>query len=1018
MINPDFYEWLGFSVEYFESDAAKLKAALEATDKKWKSNPNQKIQARSSMFKASIEEAINNPAEWKACYEQYKKKVDAKLSTLIDDASDYGVVSAERIKIISEKNKVSESYIENLAKSLGHTVAASGAKATNAEEETITLDEYFSEKDLAKTYGQYDKKIEEFGYTDLYEYINRERNYIEDKKSGNSAAGSSRVYVSSKSSNDEIKKNVKEILDYWDQYEATGTDSNRKGNNSKICPSLIKLLDTAPDFSGKYGKYLKYKEIEEEVFKRLKKALTFFEDPTAKKPKKPQLTEEQFDKFSGLLYKIVRDEETAKKLIRGYCKANDIELPRQSPDKRICPFCSVVYIKKPNVSVNECPNCRESFLVKCPKCGKSKNIVDDGICDGIRLIDYPLLRSKLTEAEEFFGHLNFSLAMSTVDEVLRVWPGFPGAEEKKKKYSEAETSLGQKIKEIEKLTKEGKYNTAKKYSEQVKSAFPGSAGTFTYIDETISKSKEMLKRCRAEADPDQKLKLLLSLSEMITDDIEIKAELQNYPIYPVTDLEAKVDATSGRVTVSWKSANRPNSVKYVVVKKNGGLVSNKDDGKQVTETQSFSVSDQIDSGVAYFYGVYAVRGDMLSPVVSTTKPVVYLEKLPLNVTVKDSGFAIDWKTVSGPVHAFYSESMISNYGEGTAISTVTPSGCQVSGVSNGVKYYVAVYTSITVDGANYTSPISTATVTPMVKIDPPQVTAKLGKNPGEYDITYDNPVPGSVLEFYYTERPNASVIENNTTDINNVRSNLMKVAVSPTGANTFLLKVEPSKKQMYVYPVIVRDTSATVGSKFFARYVKPVHITDKVASGGSLMIYIEAWPEGSDIIYVCINKDTYAADYKDCDRRVAIPKADYDKKRFLEIPNYTEGVYYISLFAKKNGEPTPVPVGNVDVIDNSAKYTLEYYFALSGLFKKGLELHIQNMDADILPELYIAVDQGRMPVVLNPGNELYTIPANGDAPGEVVVKVPGYEVKVNDYFNIFTNDKKYEFSPQGKSRLK
>lgn len=122
MAENNFYEWLGLSVEQFESDPFILNQILNKLIEEWKSSQNPEIKKRTG-YKYDIIDAFQSPTIWIYMYNKYKKRVDKKIIALFDKYADSTNDIHERfISLISKKCNVSTSYVEKMATNNGYNI--------------------------------------------------------------------------------------------------------------------------------------------------------------------------------------------------------------------------------------------------------------------------------------------------------------------------------------------------------------------------------------------------------------------------------------------------------------------------------------------------------------------------------------------------------------------------------------------------------------------------------------------------------------------------------------------------------------------------------------------------------------------------------------------------------------------------------------------------------------------------------------------------------------------------------
>lgn len=991
MANVNYYEWLELPVETCETDQAKLTATVEKKIAEWNGSKNMDIQSRASVHGQAIREVINNPTEWKQLYNDFKKATDAKINNWMESAVEDNSLPENQVAIIAQKCKVSESYVRNCAKVRGIVIGE--AAETTAEATGISLNDIAPDKAVVTKLNTSQKFIVELGYADLFEWIN-------DQVEGAAA--------SAKSSKEDIENACDQIYNVWHKKQPKdNATSTKKSNNEKIATGFKKLLkdDSAPLET--YQKYLVYVKVEN-ILKDMSAKLKTLD--------KDYINENVFNHTVDDIYSVLGNRDNAKSILRSYCVDKNIATPKPAQNMKVCPFCHTSFSKKTGETFTACPVCNRSYLIKCPSCGKQKNLLDDLSCDGVDLQKYPYWEGLVKNASAYYEKLQFSSAIGILNDIESEWKGFDGIAALRSKCEAAQQDCGKQIKEVEALIEEGKYNKAASMIKKIGASYPSVTSRFPEVEDKLANAKKVLAQCRVQSDEDTKIAMLMQLAKEVTDDIEINTELQKYPVKEVRNLKAGIDTNSGRVVISWESDNKANSVSYIVVKKLGSRVANKEDGDVLNQTESMSISDSLNSAEVVYYGVYASRGTMNSSIAVTEEPVVFISSVKASLSGHDGGFDAVWTADSFDVIAYYSESKVTTYGEGIKIENITPTGLKVDGLINGKTYYVSFYRTLEVLGKKYYSPIKIEMITPMEQIAPPEISVALGNNPGEYRLKQTNSQDGFKLEFYYSTSQSAPIIQNSSTSMSTIQSNLIRLNFSTDGKNEYLVKVDENQKQLFAYPVIVRNDTAMVGEQIVLQFIRPLNVTNSVPSGNNYSIFIDKWPEGVDLIYLCYNNDQYPSNYRDCDGKTQIPKSEYESKGYLQVSNIKSQKYYITFFARKSGQIKPVPVGNL-MLDCQKKVTVTFQFEMPVLFSKNISIRLKSTETNYIPELSFAVAQGAVPLEANSYNTVFSVPEQNDFRGEAVIKVTGFTPKKNDYGKLFCEVKGYKLVVCGPSKL-
>lgn len=963
MAENNFYEWLGLSVEKFESDVTRLEAIYDRCIKEWDSSKSIAMQNRSAIYKEDIKKAIHDAVLWKQIYTDYKNSVDSNISKFIDMCGEE--VSDDTIAKIAKRENVSEAYIKKIVEAKGYNFSKSDDKKPQGG---VTLDSIAPDATIRNTLDSIQKAVNELSFNDITELIMHE---------------TTNAISLDNCTKDELLEAFKAIKQRWSRVSASGAKHQQKSHYEKICSGMTSFFKKYE--VSDYIKYLNWKKASN-ALDRVRAELQGIGQSS--------LNDKTFNELVDELYFIVGNRDSAKSIVEDYCFKKGIGYPKALPKVAVCPFCKNSFEKITPVQ-QSCPSCNHSFIVKCPKCGKDKNIITDSECDGYDLQKYPLVLKKVEEAENSYKMLALAETKSRLADITKLWPGLQSVKDLTQKCDDAEKRYGNDLKQIQALCNDNKYFAARTICDRLAAAFPECKRIFQNIYSEIRQAELMLQEYKKESSVDKKVNILLDLVQVVTDYTEANMELKKYPVEGVSGLKATTNYENGTILVSWSSANKPNSVYYHVRRKTGSPVANESDGEEIITTQNQSFNDsQVKEGELYYYAVYATRGPISSTLSVLNTPAVYLDEVTATFTVKDGGVDISWHSGIGKVQVFYSEQRpISVFGEGKEWTKVTPSGCLIDNLKNGVTYYFAIYKSVSAGGKNYRTSGLKQSCTPMVAIAPPAISKSIGKGDGEYIITHDNYRDGDKLEFYYSEVL-VGIAENVTVNLSDLQKKAKRLQVDTPEKDKYLINMK-GMPEIIIYPVILRNSMATIGNRLSLRYVKPIGITGHTLAGTTLCINIEAWPDGADAIFVCYNDDVYPQDERDCDKKVQISKSQFLRSKMLEVPGILQKAYYIGLFARKQADY--IPIGNY-FFDNRVMTKIYYSFASS--FIGGCKIKIRCESAE-RPELKLVTRNGCLPLTDKDGNIALTIPEKKNADSNETFSIPG-KIQPNTYGKLFS----------------
>lgn len=974
----NYYEWLELSVEKFESDPVKLSDIAEKRIMEWQSHKKIDIQNRANIHGQSIRKAINDSDEWKRIYLEYKSSVDARISESMVFFVNNREIKVDDIKTIGNKFKVSENYVRKICESQNYTVVEGVSSAAKTAVD-FTLEDLKPSSYLKFQTNQ--KYVAEMGAKDLMELL--------------SIPEILGVSVTESTPNDKVIEALAQLKKKWAPISATGEKGTQKSHIDKIYSGFTSILKTVP--FGEYIRFLKYLGAKETLTEVLSMHIE-------------ELNENAFNIKVTQLFEFTEDREKAKSVLIGFCQEKGIAYPVPRPKLAVCPFCSQSFERTEPIQPS-CPVCGRSLTVQCPVCKKSRHIISEPECDGINIGSYPLLEKMLASAEEYCAALNLEAARDKLNDLNSRWQNFPGADKVKERLEKLEKDYGDDIRKISACCEKKEFFSARNIIDRINNSFPDFKKGYGTVYSVIESAEEEFNAAIKESDVDKRINLLLTINDSISDFIKLNAELQKYPVEPVTDFAASVDSSSGVVTLNWKSANKANSVFYIVRRKRDAVVSGVADGEGIGKTQSLSFGDtSAEEGALYYYAVFAMRGTIQSPLSVLNEPTVILNEPIIEIIPKDTCVDLSWKPDRCGLRVFFSDKEISDYDEGTPVEKLSDGGVLLENLTNGTPYCIAAYKYVVSGGKEFRSKLAVfPAVTPIKPVEPPHFTKLIGGKAGEYLLSSESDNEQEIT-LYYTES-RVGISENALISLYDMEKKAKKLNYEKLSDGKY--KVDMSdKKSMFVYPTINMSGSLMVGNIIPLTYIELVDIAASV-SGSTLCLTISEWPEGMEQIAVCYDFNAFPMDSTDCDRanKIIVHKKDYDKNPILAVPGVKTEKYYISLFARSAGDETLM--GNKEV--NLAKKS-EIRYSVKKNILGGVKITLIN-DGGIRPPLTFAVGSGCIPLSKEKAVFTFDISGSDNPPHTEVISVPRFGIPKNAYVKIFCEDAGFTVLAEGNTRL-
>ena len=978
----NFYEWLELPVERFESDPERLRKRAEEKITEWNSKSvGTKEYTRAQLYGDQIRKSIEDAAQWRRIYEEYKAETEEKIQTVLTlHSTGENSVSPSVVSTIARENGVSTAFVEEIAKKRGLSL---GDEQKTAAGKQITLEQVQPENSIQLKLKSVVKNLQLLSCETIANFINAQLPDTHDSLSTPQDLIVDHLEI--------IKKQNKKV-------SPTGPLASKKTAIDTICTSMSTFFKTYS--MADYIQFVKWNRIMD-ILRELERS------------KITQLNQMSFDDFIERIFEIWGNRQEAQGLLEDYCSGKQIAYPRALPNVGLCPYCNSRFTRE-NPIQKKCPSCGESFMVTCPKCGKEKHMIEDGICDGVVLMRYPFLKKRLDMARECMDQLALTRADSILNDIEFEWPDFPGSGVLRDRCQTESEKYGETFHRIQKLCEEKKYHEAKNQRDLILREYPQAAGLFGDIDASLASADSVWQSYETEKDSVEKRRLLLQAVELVTDDNRINTALRASAgtISLVKNLQVSVNSDTGVALLQWESENQPGSVTYRIRRKRNATISNADDGEEVGYTSDLNFSDSNAlEGELLFYAVYAAVGPMSSRVCAAQEPVVYLKKMELTISVVNDTISGTWPVLTGGVQALvrYGEEPIEKLSYGKDCKNVTASGFTIEHMAYGKPCYCAVWKQMQWNGKRFLSEVYMECVTPVEAIPYPEISKTLGNKAGEYVITLLNPNPNQdmQLNFYGTEGP-PNVTSNTDISVAQLQSKLQLINSTSSSDNRYAVSMV-SKKTMTIYPVYVRDNTATVGRYQELRYVDSISVKNHVVSANKLVLYLDSWPESISFLRPCYSSDRFPESFSDAEVRLST-LGRTQGKQIIEIPITGNQKYYITLFTQLSGIWTPVCNYLFDHRSPSyIRYTLKK--SILGM----LTIELMN-EVEVRPSLYLRVKPTVVPLSITDGQLVYTIPSNPKAPKKETIRIPMPAGK-NLYGKLFAENNVFQLILTGSGKL-
>ncbi len=645
----------------------------------------------------------------------------------------------------------------------------------------------------------------------------------------------------------------------------------------------------------------------------------------------------------------------------------------------------------------ECRHCRASLQWNCPAC-KRVRWVDEARCAcGFPLEHVEPLARHFESAQVALRVRDYPSALAHLRRVQEFAPRHAGA------------SKG--IEMVRKLSAEAdaaraSFESAKARRNLVEArgavetwarlAPPDSAEVISARDEThraVRMAEALAARGRSsEADDPKAARGSFEKALAIATDLEeARAGLVRCPPDPASNLVAAFDA--GRVLLRWTPPppDPLGPVRFVVVRKRGGIPLQRNDGSTVAETADAELEDRgVQGGESAGYAVFAVRGATPSRVAATAGPIAILPDVAgLRAEARSGEVALSWTLpdrASGARVVRNARRRPTNDRDGDPVESL-PGGLVDRGLANDRAYHYAVHAIYPpVDGAERLSRGAFATAVPAPPAEAPPAPTLAPDLDGRVRISWPRPPRGTVrvirtsapLPHEAGERlPAGSVAD------------WPGVWLDQSGGDFAEDPAPPSVGVCYYTPVIAWAGSATVGHA--ARYSCVADPSDlravRVGGGGRVHLRWRWSAQGSEArVVVKAGSPPVGADDPE---GMASRASDEEYSRLgyfaITLPTTPSGPWHLAVFgvAMVGGEevvsPGLDPSARTVVPGPNPEVTVSYALRRPGFPGRSWSITFRTEPSDsTIPPTALVVHPRTVPLSPDDGAIVARFPASRD----------------------------------------
>lgn len=866
-------------------------------------------------------------------------------------------IPQDTIDKIAAKQKVDVEVIKRRAAALGIKIVASKDSDYQA-----LYDKYYKNKPQnADKYIGMNALLKSFHVTNLYEFL------FANTKIKNPQ---NLPYV------DLLKKARDMKKDNFNKNDSVS------GSGSKLCGQCEECFkdDSAKQIYDKYLEYNSRKAVLDEV--RNSYDLV------------GEVTREAYFDFVGQLTEIFRNRKAAEALLAAFCKIEKIPIPVSGPEERTVnqhiKVCRCGCMNDISNGRKVCQACGLELQIKCPKC-KALNDANINVCKcGFRFENIDKAVSLCELASDAINSMDFKAAETHLSDADRYWPGSERVLELRSRIKELQSRVEIDFNDMQKACQEKRYYEAKRKLETIKKFIPGYSDPVIEeeIRNAINTAEEFKRKAQSAKNEMDSIDACTKAYEVCHDCPGIKETISKYPPTAPTNLEILTDCIAKINMLTWKQSTSEGQLYYSVVRKEGAVPGNAQDGYLVGRVSMCNIDDRnIKSGVQYFYAVFAERAGVFSTALLYQRPVSNLFEITnVKITAGNGLLQLTWEPIAD--NAVVEIERTDASGHTTKLVCNSRNNFVDKGLKNDSKYWYKVFLTYSIG----TSKVSTAGINIYgIPTRPPQPVEKLIIKPmreNEFRIEWENPDGNDVQFFYSSKKPD--MLSGDLVPISQLETTMNSLVVREISETTGVFRYD-GEELIYVTAVVVKSGSAVVGASARAGKNDAVKINKVSLINGKIMITLDA-PKDCTGFVVLYRNDQYPTDISDVDTiRKYIPLKQFKYDGGLVIDTNEPKNYYFSIFAefKRDGE-SDYSAGTEYLFSNIGKETITYSISVNKKIFGGSTINVTFESENRhfrLPDIDIMSAQDRAPMFKKTGSLFYRIPAQ-EVAGCVQISIP------------------------------
>ncbi|ETX02811.1 MAG: hypothetical protein ETSY1_02175 [Candidatus Entotheonella factor] len=564
---------------------------------------------------------------------------------------------------------------------------------------------------------------------------------------------------------------------------------------------------------------------------------------------------------------------------------------------RECGYCGA--INTPDVK--RCRSCGDPLIVDCPMpaCrGQTPNTDSSCTVCGFPISDLPDIEQRLKRIQADVADGKLQRAKRSIQAMQRDYlpqhHGYPPAVALLNDIDQALQAQSDARAALQQLIQDNRMMAAERYFNTLPAELAGDpliAQLKRRMDDALQLADATLQKAvKAEAQGkyDEAFAHGSQVLSLVQDHPDVEHLLGKYPPAPPTLLSEKADRI---VSLEWEKSPSQGAIAYQIVRREGAVPSGPRDGQSLGTTSATRFDDdQVQAGVSYYYGVFAVRAGVASSGALTGPLMCVADVTNASAKAGDGRVTLSWEAPEKAVgfEVWRAESTAPrSRRQGIQIESVRRGGVTDEDVQNGVTYgYLIVALYEEEDGARRVSRGVSCQATPAIAARPLTGLA-VARNGSQVDLTWTAPPVGTVEIYRTLKQPRWRVGEE--VDIHTADQLGAKVPIISADTARDTLKDE---RLVYYLPVTVQGSVGVVGESCYITSVDDVSGLRGSLSGSHLLLKW-TWPPNTKRCRVLMRTDGYAKGAED-------PEAHQEE-------------VLLAVYESKGGHYTSLPHGSTEV---------------------------------------------------------------------------------------------------------